>query len=71
MVNLEFKRNRENFEINLFECRNSKSHYRNIINKDPKQISQVLIDLYLEGYPIEKSIKLFLKRIKNRDWLGL
>jgi hypothetical protein len=71
MGRLEFKRNKSNYEINLFAGKNSNSHYQNIIDRDPQKIAQILIDLHLDGFPIEKAVKLFLKRIKERDWLGL
>jgi len=72
---LEFKKNKENFEINLFEknSRSSKishSHYTNVIDKNPKQLAQILIDLYLDGFKVNEAIKIFMKRVSNRDWLG-
>ena len=46
--------------------------YHNIIDFNHEKLAQVLIDLYLEGYPIEKAIKLFLeKQHKPRDWMGV
>lgn len=70
MAILEFKRHKENYEINLFDSKNSKSHYTNIIDKNPAKIAQILMDLYLDGFPIEKAIKIYLGRIKSKDWLG-
>jgi hypothetical protein len=71
MGRLEFKKSRENFEINLFEGKNSSSHYRNIVTRDPQRIAQILIDLYLYDFPVERAIKIFLKRIRSQDWLGI
>ena len=71
MANLEFKKHKENYEINLFEGKNSKSHYTNVINRNPSQLAQILIDLHLDGYKVEEAVKIFLNRIKSRDWLGL
>jgi hypothetical protein len=70
MAMLEFKKHKDNYEINLYEGKNSKSHYTNIINKNPKQLAQILIDLHLDGYKVDEAIKIFLSRIKNKDWLG-
>ena len=66
---LELKRNRENFELNLFEKKGSgHSYYRNIIDKDYKKLAIILDDLERFGVPIRKAIKLYLG---SRDWLGL
>ena len=70
MAILEFKKHKENYEINLFENKNSKSHYNVIVNRDPKQLAQILVDLHLDGFKIEEAIKIFFNRIKNKDWLG-
>jgi len=71
MGSLEFKKNKDKFEVNLFSSKNSKSFYRNIIDKDPGKLAQILIDLHLYNYPVDKAIKIFLKRVKTHDWLGL
>lgn len=71
MVILELKKHRENFEVNLFERKGSKSHYQNILNRNPNQFAQILIDLYLDGFPVETAVKIFLRRIKSKDWIGL
>jgi hypothetical protein len=68
---LEMKKSKDNFEVNLFFSKTSKSHYRNIIDKNPKKLAQILIDLMIEGFPIIEAIKIFNKRVKSRDWLGL
>lgn len=70
MSTLEFKKNRENFEITLNHSKGSKSFYRNVIDKDYNKLAQILIDLYLEGYPIEKAFKIMKDRIHKRDWIG-
>jgi len=67
---LEFKSNREKFEVNVFDKKKSKSSYRNIIDKDANKLSQILVDLYLYGFPIEKAISIFNGRVKRKDWLG-
>ena len=72
---LEFKRNKENFEVNIFEKdprhnKVSHSQYTNVINKDAKQLAQILIDLHLNGFKVNEAIKIFMKRVSNRDWLG-
>lgn len=66
---LEFKKNKENFEINLFDNKNSKSHYTNVINRNPKQLAQILIDLSLDGFKVNEAIKIYFKRTKNKDWI--
>ena len=71
MKTLSFKKNKENYEVNVCQGKTKKSSYHTILNHDYRQITQVLIDLYLEGFPIEKAIVLFEERIKTRDWLGI
>lgn len=68
---MEFKKNREGFEVNVFNSKGSKSSYRNIIDKDTNKLAQILIDLHLYGFPIEKAILIFNKRLDKKDWLGL
>ena len=77
MAILEFKRHKENYEINLFgnskispERRMGKSYYTNIIDRNPKQLAQILIDLQMDGYKVDEAIKIFFHRVKNKDWLG-
>jgi len=71
MSRLEFKKNKTNFEVNLFSSKDSKSFYRNIIDKDKNKLAQILIDLHLYGFPVEEAVKMFLKRVRVKDWLGL
>ena len=71
MANLELKKNRGNYEANVFYGRDSKSAYRNIIDKDYKKIAQVLIDLFVLGFPIDKAIVIFRKRFEVKDWIGI
>jgi len=69
---IEFKSNRDRYEVNVFEGKKkSKSSYRNIIDKDASKLAQVLIDLYLQGFPIEKAFVIFHTKVKKKDWLGL
>ena len=71
---LEVKNHKSNKEVNLFYSKNSKSHYHNIIDRDPNKLAQVIEDLHFEGYPMEKACKQFLERLekfKRKDWLGL
>ena len=70
-MNLEFKNNRDKFEINVFEGKNAKSSYRNVIDTDSNKLAQILIDLYMFGFPIEKAIHIFNNRVRKKDWLGL
>ena len=71
-MGLEFKKHKDKFEVNVFECKKNKgSAYRNIIDKDPQKIAQILIDLFMYGFPIEKAISIFLERTRKKDWLGL
>jgi len=45
--------------------------YRNMIDKDPNKIAQVLLDLeIIDNFPIEKAVKIYLNRRENKDWLG-
>lgn len=68
---LELKKHNKNYEVNVFYSKRSKSGYTNIIDKDPNKIAQVLIDIYLEGFPVDKAIKIFSDRIRSKDWLGI
>lgn len=65
------KKHSGNYEVNLFYSKRSKSQYHNIIDKDPNRIAQILIDLMLEGYPIEEAIKRFNRKIEKQDWIGV
>jgi len=69
MVVMDIKRHRENYELNVFG-NDRKSFYKNIISKDPNRLAQIFLDLYMYGFPIEKAIKIFLRRMKQKDWLG-
>ena len=70
-MNLEFKNHKDNFEVNVFEGKSKGSSYRNIIDKDPNKLAQILIDLYMFGFPIGKAIHIFNEKVKKKDWLGL
>ena len=64
------KKHKENVEVTVFSGK--QSSYNNIITKDPNIIAQILIDLFVLGFPIEKAIKKFKERIKNKkDWMGI
>lgn len=71
MAFLEVKKHKGVYEINSFYSKTSKSHYSNIIDKDANKLSQIFIDLILEGFPVEKAYRLAMKRIKKRDWMGV
>ena len=61
-------------KVNVYHSNNprEKSIYENALTKDPNTIAQILIDLFVLGFPIEKAIKKFNERIKNkRDWMGI
>jgi len=70
MTRLEFKNHKNNFEVNVFEGK-KQSSYRNIIDRDPNKLAQILIDLYMYGFPIEKAIHIFNEKVRKKDWLGL
>jgi len=69
---IELKRSKENYELNLYggKGRRKSVYYSNVVTKDKNIIAQILIDLYLEGFPIEGAIDIFNRRVKKRDWLG-
>ena len=67
-MRMDIKKHRENYEVNVFD-RNSHT-YSNILTHDPKVIAQILIDLFFLGFPIEKAVKIFMERLKRKDWLG-
>ena len=60
----------DNYRLNIFFNKKSKSHYTNVLDKDTNKLAQILIDLYFEGFPIAKAIEIFKERFKNKDWLG-
>lgn len=70
MVHMNLKRNKENFNVNVFYSSNSKSHYGNVLTKDAKRLAQIFIDLNFEGFPIEKAFKIFKERTDQKDWFG-
>jgi hypothetical protein len=72
-MELEFKKHRQGYEVNVFESKrkNRESCYRNIIDKDPNKLAQILIDLYMYGFPIEKAIHIYFEKVRKKDWLGL
>ena len=70
-MNLEFKNHKDKFEVNVFEGKDKKSSYRNILDKDPNKLAQILIDLYMFGFPMGKAIHIFNEKVRKKDWLGL
>ncbi len=69
--NDEFKKHKGNIEVNVFGKNDKKSSYTNLITKDPNIIAQVLMDLIILGFPIEKAIIKVNERIKKHDWMGV
>lgn len=63
------------YKLNLYynKPRRGKNEniYGNIIVADPNNIAQILLDLELNGLPIEKALQVYQRRKSNRDWLGL
>lgn len=70
MSYLGVKKHKENFEVNVFDSRKSKSQYHNVMTRDPNVIAQILIDLMVQGIPIEKAIKIMRQKIRKGDWMG-
>lgn len=64
------KKHKESLDINVFE-EDHRSIYNNKITKDPNIIAQVLIDMLILGFPIDRAIKKFLERFRKKDWIGL
>ena len=66
---------RRNVKINVYDSMNSKerSIYENIITRDPNVIAQILIDLLVLGFPMEKAVKKFNERMEGdtKDWMGI
>lgn len=74
--NLELKKEGENYRVSLYYSEKKgkprgKAHYWNIISRDKKRLAQILLDLYLEGFPIDESYRIMQQKIANRDWTGL
>lgn len=70
MSMLKTKSHQGRVEFNLHHNSKSKSHYNVVIDKDPSKLAQVLLDLYLDGFPIEEAYKIMIERIEKKDWLG-
>ncbi len=64
-----------NVKINVYHSRKSKerSIYENIITRDSNVIAQILIDLLVLGFPMEKAVKKFNERVDGdkKDWMGV
>lgn len=71
MAFIDMKKHRDFYEINVFHSHGSKSHYKNIIDKDPHRLAQIFIDLIIMGFPVEKAIKIMRQKIKRKDWMGV
>ena len=75
MSRMEVKKEKGNYRVSLFNShdkkKREKSHYWNIIDKDPKKLAQIFIDLWLEGFPIDQAFKIMQERLRRKDWLGL
>lgn len=75
MTFTEIKKNKDNYEVNVFYSKKSnqrsKSYYRTIIDKNPQKLAQFFIDLYLDGFPVLESFGMMEERMKSQDWLGL
>lgn len=70
MTDMILKKHKGRIEVNLFYNKDSKSHYHNIIDKDPNRLAQILIDLMIDGFPVEKAVKIMQEKIKKKDWMG-
>lgn len=75
MPRMEVKKERGNYRVSLFNSndrkKKEKSYYWNIIDKDPRKLAQIFIDLWLEGFPIDQAHKIMQDRLRRKDWLGL
>lgn len=72
-VNLEIKKigNKDKYELRTYTGnRKGSNSYFNIIDRDPVKLAQILIDIeIMESFPVEKAVKIYLKRKRNGDWL--
>ena len=59
-----------NLRVNVYATPKDRSSYENILTKDPNRIAQVLMDLIVLGFPIERAIVKLKERIKKKDWFG-
>lgn len=71
---LELKKHGDNIDVSTRGGSNKKRRstiYTNILNPDANHIAQVLLDLEITtSLPIEKAVKIYLRRRENKDWLG-
>ena len=72
MIRLEVRKEKENYRVSLFSSKGKKGkcQYWNIIDKDPNKIALIFMDLYLEGFPIDKAYRKFKDRVEKKDWMG-
>lgn len=75
MSYLGLKKGEDRSDISLYHSieknRGKGRYYTNIIDKDPRKLAQIFIDLWLEGYPIDRAYKIMQERLRRKDWLGL
>lgn len=71
---LGFKKGKDNSHVSLYHSaqkgKGKGRYYTNLIDKDPKKLAQIFIDLWLEGYPIDQAYKIMQERLRRKDWLG-
>ena len=75
-TSLEIQKNegKDRYEVRTFfgKKKESSTTYYNILEKNPVKIAQVLIDLeFIENFPIEKAVAIYLQKKKKGDWLSL
>lgn len=74
MAYIRLDKSGNNYKVNLFYKKprpgKKENIYGNILTADPNNIAQILIDLELNGLPVEKAVQLYFKRKNSRDWLG-
>lgn len=75
MTYLGFKKGKSKSNISLYNSsvkgKGKGRYYTNVIDKDPKKMAQIFIDLWLEGYPVDQAFKIMKERLRRKDWLGL
>lgn len=74
MARAEFKKEKEGYRVSLFYSnkpkKREKTYYWNVIDKDPNKLAQILLDLYLDSFPIVEAVKIMKQRLDRKDWIG-
>jgi hypothetical protein len=69
---LEIKKNRDKYEVRVSVGAGlGSTEYHNVLDNNPNKIATILLDLEAVSHlPIEKAVKIYLKRKRTGDWMS-